>query len=156
MKWVNLEKGIIADGYGCRDSVDAPHIGTLNENGKYELLDMIILDDLMITPILLLNKKGYKTEWCCSGHVYEYGNSGYIRFIDDIFIYNRVINPNDKLDLYDNRYLYIDDNRTIRAKDDKKDNMTLRELNKSILDFNAEILKWALSLPNFEEVRITI
>ncbi len=156
MKWVNLEKGIIADGYGYRDSVDAPHIGTLDENGNYELLDMIILDDLMITPILLLNNKGYKTEWCCSGHVYEHGNRGYIRFIDDIFIYNRVIKPNDKLYLYDNRYLYIDGNRTIRSKDDKKDNMTLRELNKSILDFNAEILKWALALPNFEEIRITI
>lgn len=156
MKWVNLEKGIITDGFGCRDSLDAPYISTIDENGNYSSLDMIVLDDLMITPILLLNKKGYKTEWCCSGHVYEHGNTGYIRFIDDIFIYEQVIKPNDKLDLYDNKYLYIDGNRTIRAKDDRKDKMTLKELNKSILDFNAEILKWSLLLPNFEEIRITI
>lgn len=156
MKWVNIEKGIITDGFGCRGSLDAPYISTIDENGNYSSLDMIELDDLMITPILLLNKKGYKTEWCCSGHVYEHGNTGYIRFIDNIFMYNYVIKPNGKINLNNNKYLYIDDNKTIRAKDDKKDTMTLRELNKSIMDFNMEILKWALALPNFDELSTTL
>lgn len=156
MKWVNIEKGIIADGYGCRGSLDAPYISAIDENDNYSSLDMIILDDLMITPILLLNKKGYKTEWCCSGHVYEHCNTGYIRFIDDIFMYKDVIKPNGRIDLNDNKYIYIDGTKTIRSKDDRKDKMTLVELNKSILDFNAEILKWVLSLPNFEEVCIII
>ena len=156
MKWVNIEKGIIADGFGFRGSLDAPYISTIDENNNYSSLDMIVLDDLMITPILLLNKKGYETEWCCSGHVYEHCNTGYIRFIDDVFMYKDVIKPNGRIDLNDNKYIYIDGTKTIRSKDDRKDKMTLLELNKSILDFNAEILKWALALPKFEEVNTPV
>lgn len=40
------------------------------------------IDDLMVPSIIELNKKGWKTNYCCSGHVYDYTNNvgGYISF----------------------------------------------------------------------------
>ena len=38
------------------------------------------IDDLIATTIQTLNLKGYKTAWCCSGHVKEGFDSAYIQF----------------------------------------------------------------------------
>lgn len=44
------------------------------------------IDEIMIPVIRILNKKGYKTEYCCSSHAYGSSNSQnmYIKFSDDI------------------------------------------------------------------------
>ena len=42
--------------------------------------EMFEIDELMIEPIRILNKKGYTTRFCCSGHVYESFKSSYISF----------------------------------------------------------------------------
>jgi len=154
MKWVNIEKEIITDGYNFNNCIDAPHITTLGDDGKYKSLDMVILDDLMITPILLLNKKGFITEWSCSGHLYENANTGYIRFIDDIFQYNDVIRPNKEIDLYHNKYVYVADNKTLRAKQikDLENNISIEELNDSIIGFNKTVLEWAYVLPSYQNI----
>ena len=41
---------------------------------------IIEVDELMLPTILLLNQKGYCTEYCCSGHAYEGYYSPYIVF----------------------------------------------------------------------------
>lgn len=33
--------------------------------------DIVEIDELMVPTILELNEKGYKTRFCCSGHVYS-------------------------------------------------------------------------------------
>ena len=38
------------------------------------------IDDLIAQTIRTLNLKGYKTAWCCSGHVKEGFDSAYIQF----------------------------------------------------------------------------
>jgi hypothetical protein len=38
------------------------------------------IDEEMIIPIKILHKKGYKTSYCCSGHVYTHTSGGYIMF----------------------------------------------------------------------------
>jgi hypothetical protein len=38
------------------------------------------IDEEMIIPIKILHQKGYKTLYCCSGHVYTRNNDGYIMF----------------------------------------------------------------------------
>ena len=153
MKWVNVEKGIITDGYKLNDCMEAPYITTLGDDGKYEMLNMIILDDLMITPILLLNKKGYTTAWCCSGHLYENANTGYIRFIDDIFQYNDVIKPSKEIDLSHNEYVYIDNNKTLRAKRNiELEKKSIEDLNASIIGFNKTVLEWAQALQSYENI----
>lgn len=44
------------------------------------------IDENMIVPIRILNKKGYKTEWCCSGHIFTNICGGYIAFNPDIVL----------------------------------------------------------------------
>ena len=42
------------------------------------------IDEDMILPIEILNRKGYETRWCCSGHVFDMeGDDGYISFSND-------------------------------------------------------------------------
>ena len=38
------------------------------------------IDDLIATTIQTLNLKGYRTAWCCSGHMRENFDSAYIQF----------------------------------------------------------------------------
>lgn len=41
------------------------------------------IDENMIVPIRILNKKGYKTSYCCSGHIFAGFFGGYIAFSPD-------------------------------------------------------------------------
>ena len=43
---------------------------------------VVEIDELMLPTIKMLNEKGYCTENCCSGHVYESYCSPYIQFSD--------------------------------------------------------------------------
>ena len=40
---------------------------------------IIEVDELMLATIMLLNEKGYCTQFCCSGHIYDYA-SPYVLF----------------------------------------------------------------------------
>lgn len=41
--------------------------------------DVVEIDELMIPTIKMLNEKGFATQYCCSGHVYDNGCAAYIR-----------------------------------------------------------------------------
>lgn len=40
--------------------------------------EVVEIDELMVPAIRLLNEKGYMTEFCCSGHVYDNGCTSYV------------------------------------------------------------------------------
>ena len=40
--------------------------------------EVVEIDELMVPAIRLLNEKGYMTEFCCSGHVYDDGCTAYV------------------------------------------------------------------------------
>lgn len=51
---------------------------------KHELVEM---DENMIAPIKVLNEKGYRTSFCCSGHVDRDYFGGYIAFHPSVVPY---------------------------------------------------------------------
>ena len=53
--------------------------------------EVVPIDELMIPAIIELNKKGYYTEFCCSGHVYDVSAGGYIKFAEGIDLGNHPI-----------------------------------------------------------------
>ena len=42
--------------------------------------NLVEIDELYIVIIKILNQKGYKTAYCCSGHIYENLPQSYILF----------------------------------------------------------------------------
>ncbi len=40
--------------------------------------DVVEIDELMLPAIKILNQKGYITEYCCAGHVYDDGCTTYV------------------------------------------------------------------------------
>jgi len=43
--------------------------------------ETIVIDDLMMDTIEVLWRKGYETQYCCSGHITEVSFHCYIRFV---------------------------------------------------------------------------
>lgn len=46
-------------------------------------MSLFEIDELMIEPIRILNQKGYITEYCCSGHVFNKSSRAYIKFYSE-------------------------------------------------------------------------
>lgn len=106
------------------------------------------IDELFIPVIAELNKKGYTTRYCCSGHIGEIPNS-YIYFEDDIKLPSL---PEGYL--YDqDMYPHVDWNKweiknTIRRDfDSKKD---ISELSKDIFMNALSVLEWAEELEEYK------
>jgi hypothetical protein len=108
--------------------------------------DVVEIDELFIPLITELNKKGYKTNYCCSGHIDSISNS-YIYFKDEIILPSL---PNGYL--YDqDMYPHVDWSRwkvknTIRRQFNV--NKSLNELSKDIYRNAIEVLEWAEELPD--------
>lgn len=76
----------------CFNVYVANQIAPMWENGKPYMYcpsamcsahrELVAIDELMITPIVKLNKKGYRTLYCCSGHKMreKEDREGYIMF----------------------------------------------------------------------------
>lgn len=76
----------------CRSVYFANQVSPVFENGKTywrcpnamcdAIGELVTLDELMIKPVVELNKKGYKTQYCCSGHDLRSpaDQNGYIMF----------------------------------------------------------------------------
>lgn len=101
-------------------------------NGK----ELFAIDELMINAVRTLNSKGYKTQFCCSGHFRKsYSDQhSYIWFKDEQF-------PKSCPDLW-----YVDDiHRDIIRSDSSMGSLTAR----------IEALeKWADELPEFTEKEV--
>lgn len=124
---------------------------------------IIEVDELMLPIIIELNKKGYNTDFCCSGHMYEADNfsSPYISFSA---ILKEYMDPKKvfinlpsgwKLELIDDSedcihkgywkcYLRYKDIYHEKYKDEVA-------LYYEILNANFKLLQWAKYLPDFGE-----
>lgn len=65
--------------------------------------EVVELDELITSTIIELNKKGYYTKFCCSGHWYQNKPNTYIYFLDnclpDIVPEGFIVQENQLLEL---------------------------------------------------------
>lgn len=115
-----------------------PYCPKINCDRNTELIE---LDELMIEPIKILNQKGYVTEYCCSGHLYENFLSTYIMFNKH---YMPTTLPKDWiLDEYNNSIIRYRDSQW----KDKKVSQRQKSINKAI----QSLLEWSENLENCPE-----
>jgi hypothetical protein len=93
---------------------------------------LLEIDELIAPTIILLNKKGFITKYCCSGHWYEDLLQIYISFDKDIKISK---SPPEGFELKDNVLSYTN---TDKLKMMKKYNL--------IIKMNKILYKWAKEL----------
>jgi len=103
--------------------------------------EVVEIDELFIPVIAELNRKGYDTLFCCSGHIKDDSNS-YIYFYDDVVLPSL---PDGYL--YDqDMYPHVDWNKyevknTIRKKFDDK-NKSINELGRDIYNNVLMVMDW--------------
>lgn len=147
----------------------------LNSN-TFEIINNVFeVDDLIGETISILNRKGYHTLYCCSGHVKDHRL--YEKYhlhkdeLDGIYDYHIINEEDDYIDVlipYQNTVVYImfdkkydfDLHKSFRWIDDKtiysyeisyyEDNKkrNSNDIQKEIESVNNELLSWASSLPN--------
>lgn len=132
----------------CFEVYDSYYIKD-NENGfnrcpKYNCYGEVFdIDELMIPTIIELNKKGYITEYCCSGHSIEKRILTYI-VISDIINFKKLPENFDvEYDSYNGR-----NRTTIRYNYNltKNSDLTPQENLNKICKINNDLLDWAISL----------
>ena len=84
MRFVNLKSGIIFNGYAFDDSIEFPNNKYVDVDGTIHNVEVVAVDDALVTTLIVLNKKGYETLFSCAGHADEGYNYGYIYFKDNI------------------------------------------------------------------------
>ena len=101
----------------------------------------IEIDSKLAFQISILNKKGYKTKFCCSGHALDEWVSSYIYF-------------EDKIDSCPEDW-YIDDGYIIRGNRNRDwvelDFITRENI---LTNYNANLLKWVLELEPKENIKV--
>lgn len=155
MKFVDIKHGIITDSENDpyqKNVVFKPDYAIFNmETLNFESSDFVEIDDLMALPIILLNKLGYKTKYCCSGHDFEFDCHGYILFEEEIFKDENIMNmyiPYLDMQLKDVPFIEIENNNTIRYKPEKPFQSDAIEIYHQVLEFNEFILKFVSLLPD--------
>jgi len=121
---------------------------------------LVGIDDLMMDPIIILNKKRYFTEFCCSGHLpefhyqdYETGARIYIDFIPQIEseVKNLVTG------LFEFQSISVasaSQNEFCKVAHIMPDNifsMSVRDKMDYILSANKDFYTWACTLPQLEK-----
>lgn len=150
MKYVDLERGIILNEIERSNFKQLPCGTKLVKCGrsyKIEQLDLVPIDDQLAVPIAIFNLKGYKTKYCCAGHLDEGVAWSYIKFEDPIFKNEEAIETDD-VKVIGNELISIDeDKKTIRVSDRLDRERDLIKVQKYIDDFCQLMLRWALALP---------
>jgi hypothetical protein len=110
--------------------------------------NLVEIDENFIEAIILLNKKGYYTMFCCAGHPNPKDvHSAYIMFEDGSilpylpkgYLYDKDLTPNIN---YENSW---DKGYGVRIYFKNDD---LPKLQKEILESAINVLDWAISLPD--------
>ena len=117
--------------------------------------DVVEVDELFVPVIAELNRKGYRTRYCCSGHYADEYSSSYIFFAEDYvfpslpksYMYDQDLNP----------WAYLNTNgqqskskrNTIRCDFYGNKNKSFNELSKDIFNNAINVLEWAEGLEEF-------
>lgn len=99
--------------------------------------NVVEVDDMMVDTIEILNKKGWKTKFCCSGHLEESFLATYIYFE----------NRPEEIPFG----FYVSDMGSIHLI--SRDNPKGIEGYQKLLNVNIGLFKWATNLPQYEEVK---
>lgn len=108
------------------------------------LTPLVEIDDNMVVPIKILNSKGYKTAYCCSGHIERNIFGGYIAFKAGTPIPDTA----PKGWSWDN-HVMEDGKHCIRWHFNK--GMSSIEKTKMIFKKTEELIKWCENLESIEE-----
>lgn len=153
VKLVNLKSGEIIFVSTYYDDIEKPHSFCYNEKeNKFELSEWVEIDDQMVVPMIILNRKGYITEFCCSGHIYEGLISSYVRFVEPIFRLQEFM-LDSKYILDPNMFSIESDYRTLRINklyEDETDPLVAQRL---IDRFCEELLEWAMKIPDRKDCK---
>ena len=111
------------------------------KNIEYEE-ENIEIDSKLAFQISILNKKGYKTKFCCSGHALDEWVSSYIYF-------------EDKIDSCPEDW-YIDDDGYIIRGNRNRDWIELDFITREniLTNYNGNLLKWVLELEPKENIKV--
>ena len=106
---------------------------------------LVQIDEMLLTTISVLNKKGYHTKFCCSGHVYDTFPQTYIYFTGDV-----------KLPDIPEGFRYEDGyyGGGFCIRKDVEDDWTPRYSHMEILQRNLKLIEWATELPHLNESNI--
>jgi len=110
--------------------------------------EIIEVDDLMLPVIMLLNQRGYYTEFCCSGHVYEGSCYPYVAFSS---FFNQLLNEKEFNELFKElpEPWHIENGtQNMRILRCKIENGTMFEVQKAICEANLRLLEFVNMLPS--------
>ncbi len=109
--------------------------------------NIIELDELIAPTIIMLNQKGYKTKYCCSGHYYN-SSTTYINFDSNIERFSEIPSGFEyDQDVVNSKQVFKAGN-TIRKHYNQ--NKYIEKYNE-VIKSNKELLKWAINLPYLEK-----
>lgn len=114
--------------------------------------EMIKIDKLMLDAIKILNQKGYKTVYCCSGHLEEgVLNKAYIMF-DKAYLFECFDDFNIE-SKYNFKIKHLGTFVNVRTQIEciipSKWNTGVS--NKALIEINYDFYKWASKIPTYDE-----
>lgn len=108
---------------------------------------LVEIDENIIMPIKILNEKGYKTAYCCAGHVESLYCGGYIAFNRMMGLQLKDITP-PKGWKWDEEELPASGHITMRWSFKTKEPVTRQKM---IFQRTLSLINWCEELPNIEE-----
>ena len=144
--------------YMHKETFDIVMSGNTEKVIKTIQSDYFEIDDLIALPIQILNRKGYTTEFCCSGHPFDilYDKTD---FEDDIAfqIFSKV-KFNSYILFKEGIYLplnpptgFVCEKIETKLKIERKfNNNDVYKYICDVIEAMEELYKWTLSLPNFK------
>lgn len=133
------------------ETFDISYISTDSYVGK----NHFHVDELIALPIQILNRKGYATQFCCSGHTFvDAAHHSYIMFKEGIRLPS--LPPGFENDSIDKRLAI---KLSYSSCDENFDNGSygsnaygfIRELMCEMVDAMEQLYKWALDLPDIKD-----
>lgn len=111
--------------------------------------DVVEIDELFVPVIAELNRKGYKTKYCCSGHCVGNGSwQSYIYFEDYTILPSLPEEYQHEQDIY--THINFEEGRVLIQRCFNQD-MDLKELSNHIFSNAITILEWAEGLPDLNK-----
>lgn len=130
-------------------------------HNEYHILydDYVEIDELIAPTIQILNRKGYKTKHCCSGHPFTdwLWNEGEAKYRKSQNLPSSYIEFEEGIALPIPPPGFFDDsknNRLVIRKDDYAYYADAFELSRLIFEAMAQLYKWAFYLPEVKSDEI--